>query len=98
MDEKQLRWEPETKTLVYESDLVGANRFPVDVRSRLVELARAGRWGGNEVTRVVVSFRDVAAGDYNADALAFVGLGCRAGGVERKTANFGTREDFGIKS
>ena len=98
MDEKQLRWEPETKTLVFESDLVGANKFPAEARAQLVSVARAGRWNDREVTRVVVAFRDSAAADYNADALAFVGLGCRVGEVERKGANFGTREDFGLKS
>ena len=98
MNEKQLRWEPETKTLVLESDLQGVMKLPPDVRTHLLAIARAGRWREHDVARVMVSFKDETAGHYNADALAFVGLGCRVGGVDVQVANFETREDFGLKS
>ncbi|MBU6162842.1 MAG: hypothetical protein KGO50_17140 [Myxococcales bacterium] len=98
MDEKQLRWEPETQSLVLESDLQGLTKLPVQVRAQLQEIARAGRWNDHRVGRVVVSFSDETAGRYNADALAFVGLHCRVGGVDVPGANYETRTDFGLKS
>ncbi len=98
MDKKHLRYDPKTKTIHYETGIVGKELLSKEDGKTLSSYVRSGSYDGKPVVSVQVGFADTAAAKYNADALEFLRLvALGPDGPVKSDAKFTARSDFGIE-